>query len=402
LPDVFVDGDSIDLYDTHKGTVEQVIRPYAMNAEGAQQLKNLAGQSLANQIEGVVQSKFILKKEAIPTEQPYLNSLTNYQVPNVVVVNAFIDNDPNKPIPEPITPIIPTPIPPEITTAITMADQIIQNELGSYDAQLGINDNQLSGIAIQEAATQSNATAMPYVVNYLCALNQIALIIVDLIPKYYKTPMSIPIIDKEGNRSAIKINGDDGIDFNYDSNILKVKVTAGVNFSIQKSRALQQIIAMCQASPIFAEFMNVKGLKVLLDNFEIRGIDILKKLAEEFQQELEAKRKSAEENQAAAMQNDPRVIDAQTKKFKAESEAVLAEKKIELEEEKIVMQRDIAEANKDASMARAHAEEIRANADLLIETKKMHHTHGKETLETLHKITREKEDAASKREKGSK
>ena len=39
--------------------------------------------------------------------------------------------------------------------------------LGSYDASLAQNDQQLSGVAIVEAATISNGAAMPYVINYM-------------------------------------------------------------------------------------------------------------------------------------------------------------------------------------------------------------------------------------------
>ena len=62
--------------------------------------------------------------------------------------------------------------PPEIIQTFTSADATMQSILGSYDASLGINNNQLSGVAIVEGATQSNAAAMPYVVSFLQSLNQ--------------------------------------------------------------------------------------------------------------------------------------------------------------------------------------------------------------------------------------
>jgi len=404
LPNVFVDGDSIDLFDNIKGTVTQITRPYAINAMGAQQLKNLGVQCLAQYIENIVQHKFIVKKEAIPQEKEYLNALTQTQIANTIVVNAYMDDDPNKPIPEPIIPISPAPAPPEITNAITLADTIIQNELGSYDAQLGINDNQLSGVAIVEAATQSNASAMPFVVNYVSALNQAANIIIDLIPKYYKTPMTVPIIDKEGKRSAVKIQINEKgmpviqstnemgmpqeIDFNYDSNMLKVKVTAGVNFAIAKNRAMQQIIALSQASKGFAMFMESKGLKVLLDNLEIRGSDILKELANEYQKEQEQMRQQQMQMQQSAMMNDPRMMEQKTKAMTAQADMVLKEKEMQLKEQEFAVKLEKTKADLEASLARAHAEEYRANADLKLAHLDMQHRHGKESIETLHKISK--------------
>ncbi|WP_029463686.1 hypothetical protein [Rickettsiella massiliensis] len=44
-----------------------------------------------------------------------------------------------------------------------------------------------------------------------------------------------------------------------------------------------------QASPLFSEFINTEGLPILLDHLEIRGIDQLKALAEQFIQQLKAR-----------------------------------------------------------------------------------------------------------------
>lgn len=398
LPQVFVDGDSIDLYDNASGTIKKLTRPYAYNSKGAQQLKNLGAQCLAGYLENMSKHKYVVKKEAIPQEKDYMAALTNLQKANTIVVNAFKDNNPDHPINEPIIPIQVQAAPPEIMNSIEIADKIIQNELGSYDAALGINDNQLSGVAIVEGATQSNAAAMPYVVNYVAAWNQIAIICVDLMPKYFKTPMTIPIIDEEGNRRAVKINQKGGIDFNYDSNMLQVKVTAGVNWSIQKSRALNQIIAMTHASPAFADFMSKKGLKVLLDNFEIRGIDILKKLADEYEQEQSKAAQQQQEMQAHMIQNNPKLMSEHTKAFSAQAHAALEEEKISVEREKVDNQKQISEAQLAATLARTHAEESRAQADeirsnirIKMDEKEMHHRHGKESIELAHKIHGKKE-----------
>lgn len=386
LPLVFDDGDSIDLYDNSKGSIEQFTRPYVYNARGAQQLKNLGAQCLAGYLENISQHKYLVKREAIPLEKEYLNALTEPQKANTLVVNAFMDDDPTKPIMEPLVPLQPQACPPEISNAISMADQIIQSELGSYDAALGINDNQLSGIAIVEAATQSNAAAMPFVVNYISCLNQIANGIIKVIPKLYKTPMTIPVIDKEGNRSAIKINQEGGIDFNYDSNLLQVKVTAGVNFAIQKSRALQQIIALCQASPGFAKFMEEKGLKVLVDNIEVRGSDILKELADEYLKEVEAQKAKQQAMQEKMMQDNPALMDQKTKAFTAQANAALKEKELQIKEEELEIKKETAKAQHDATIARANAEEVRANMDIRMKQMDMHHRHGKDTVELAHKI----------------
>lgn len=393
LPIVFVDGDSVDLYDDSRGSLMQFTRPYLYNTAGAQRLKNLGVQSLAGYLNTMSQHKYIVKKEAIPEERSYLDALTRVQQASTIVVNAFKDNNPAQPIPDPIMPVQPQAAPPEISSTISMADQIIQNELGSYDAALGINENQLSGVAIVEAATQSNAAAMPFVVNYIQALNQIALIVIDLMPKYYKTPMTLPIITQDGKRDSVPINQPGGLDFNYDSNIFQVKVTAGVNFNIQKSRALNQIIAMCQAAPGFAQFMQTKGLQVLIDNFDIRGSDILKKLAEEYEQEQQQMQQQQMQMAQQAQQNNPQMLNAHAKVFTATTQAQLQAKELQLKQQQLQTEIIADQADRDAALARAHAEEVRAqadevrsNAELAMQHAEMKHQHAKDDIEMGHKI----------------
>ena len=66
------------------------------------------------------------------------------------------------------------PAPPEIVQAFQGADSLMEQVLGSYDAALGINNNQLSGVAIVEGAYQSNAAAMPYIVGFMQGLQRAA------------------------------------------------------------------------------------------------------------------------------------------------------------------------------------------------------------------------------------
>ncbi|WP_342227833.1 hypothetical protein [Rickettsiella endosymbiont of Rhagonycha lignosa] len=282
LPIVYVDGNSIRL--SNNGQTKQVTRPYVYHAIGNQKLKNFAGQCLANELENMVMHKWKVAAEAIP--EKYLEAYTNPQKASVLVYNAFQEGSQGTiPLPPPQE-VGRVSAPPEIIQTFTSTDATMQSILGSYDASLGINNNQLSGIAIVEGATQSNAAAMPYVVSFLQSLNQIAQIIVDLIPKYYVTPRTLPITLANGKRNYALINQQGGIDLKYRSEQLEVSISAGVNFAIQKSRALQKIIALMQASPLFAQFINTEGLPILLDNLEIRGIDQLKAQAETFVQQL--------------------------------------------------------------------------------------------------------------------
>lgn len=298
LPLVFVDGNSVTLKES--GAYIQMTRPYVYHAKGIQQLKNFAGQSLANEIENTIQHKFIVAIESIPTD--YQEAYQNVQKADTLVYNHFLDtNNPQVTLPPPRE-VVRTPIPAEISQTFKMSDEMTQMILGSYDAAAGINSAQMSGVAFARSAIQSNNASVPYIVGYIKGLNRVAQIIVDLIPKYYRTPRSLPVLLPNGKREYVEINKKGSLYMNYDPNSLQVKVETGVNFAMQKEIALQTILNLMQASPLFAQFMNQEGLQTLLDNIDIRGIEELKDKANQFEQQIKQQQQQALQQQQAQAQ----------------------------------------------------------------------------------------------------
>ncbi len=307
LPLVFVDGNSVNI--TEAGSSGQMTRPYVYHAKGIQRLKNYAGQSLANELENTIQHKFIVAIESIPED--YQTAYQNVQKADTLVYNHFLDSrSPDVQLPPPRE-VNRTPIPPEISQTFRMSDEMTQAILGSYDGAAGINRDNMSGIAFDKSALQSNVASLPYVVGYIKSLNRVAQIVLDLIPKYYRTPRSLPIVLPDGKRSHIEINKKGSIYMNYDPNSLEVKVEVGVNFSRQKEIALNTIISLMQSSPIFGQFMNEHGLQILLDNIEIRGVEGLKEKAAKFEEELAQQRQQMQQSQAQQSQAEAQQMQQQ-------------------------------------------------------------------------------------------
>lgn len=395
-PLVFVDGDSVIIKKNDDGNMQQFTKPYVYHAKGMQRLLNFSGQVIANDFEMMVMHKFKVAKESIPQEKEYQDAYANVQEAATLVYNAFMDNDPDKPIPPPME-IARVGLPPEVPMVFNTSMQMLQNILGTYDSQLGINDNQLSGVAIVEAATQSNATGMPYIVNYMQSLTQVANIILKLIPKYYVTPRSVPVINKDGTRSEKLINQPGGIAIKYDENTLSVVVEAGPNFAIQKSKALQQVTLMMQANERFAAFMNTQGLPFLLDNMEFKGSDVLREKAMawmEKEEEAEAKKQQEPNPELIKMQMAQQQMQLQAQlaeqelQFKREEAelkhqidmAKLAVEEAKVETERLDIMQKAGESREKLMMAitKAHAEEERALAELHIKVVDTEHQHGRD------------------------
>jgi hypothetical protein len=372
LPLIFVDGNSVIVKTPKNGNVKQVTRPYVYHAKGAQRLKNFAGISLANEIENLVQHKFKVSKESLPKEEEFLAAYKDVQKASVLVYNEFYENNPDARVTPPQE-VQRVQTPPEIVQAFVGADSLIQNILGSYDAQLGINNNQLSGIAIVEAATQSNAAAMPYIVGLLLGLQRAAEIYVDLLPKYYTTPRTMPITDEEGHKNFVMVNQPNGMKMKYDSNALNVVVKAGASFTVQKMRTLMMVKELAGMSPLFAEMVSTKGLGFILDNMEGRGIEQLKQMADQWVQEYEQQKQAQMQMAQQQMQNDPRMLKAKTDMVKAQMDAKSAQ------DEQHVKIFD-AELRHNAIMAKADAEKARAEADIVLAKIE---THGKLQHESM-------------------
>lgn len=299
LPIVFVDGNSVML-NQDNGSACQLTRPYLYHAKGIQRLKNFAGESLANELENTIQHKFIFAEESIDPD--YLSAINNVQKADTLVYKHFLDKyNPDVTLPPP-QPIVRTPIPPEITNTFTLSDQMTMAILGSYDGANSMDRAPMSGIAFARGAITSNTAAMPYLIGYIKGLNRVAEIIIDLLPKYYRTPRSLPIVQPNGKRDYVEINKKGSVYFNYESNMLQVKVEAGVNFAMQKEISIQSMVSMAQSMPIFAQFMGRYGLEPILDNLDIRGIDQLKEKANQFEQELQQQAQAQQQAQEAEMQ----------------------------------------------------------------------------------------------------
>lgn len=382
LPLIFVDGSSSMVKNPSNGDVRQVCRPYVYNAKGAQRLKNYSGICLANELENESQAKLIVAKEALPKEPDFREAYENPQHANVYVFNSVHEANPELPINNPIREYQRPQAPAEIMAAFQGSDAVVEQILGTYDAALGINDNQLSGTAIIEAATQSNSAAMPYVVGFMQGLQRAAQVYVDLLPKYYSTPRTLPIIDEEGKRQFVEINTQRGLPFDFDTNALNVVVKAGASFQVQKSRTINMVKEMMGMSQEFASFISSKGLNFVLDNMEGKGIEQLKEMVKNWQQEQEQMKQQAQQMQQQEMMNNPAVMKMQVdmarlqhEKEKDAMQHQLDMMKLELEKVKLEYDKEISEKQAYVQLVKADTERVVHHEELQLKKHDMVHKH---------------------------
>lgn len=384
LPIVFVDGNSVLIRGSaladggdSGGAVQQMTRPYVYHARDAQRAKNFAGQTMMNEIENMVMHKFVASVESVPED--YKEAYANVQQASVLMYNAFDDKTGERL--EGPREIQRTPTPPIVESAFINADSTIMATLGAYDAAQGVTSD-MSGRAIIQGAIQSDGAVGPYLINYLKAWNRVGQIVLDLVPKYYKTPRSLPVVGKDGKRGFRTVNNPgqpDNVDLNYDASMLQLKISAGVNSSVQKQMSLEMIVKMMQASPVFAEFINADGLETILDNMEIRNIDSLKVKAVEFMEQLRQQQQAMAEQPNETelqMQTLSQIEMAKVQQRSAEAEGKLAisaaelaldKDRLEMEYMKLLSEIEEGDQKMMIERERAASEDARSAIELLMD-----------------------------------
>lgn len=377
LPLVFFDGNSAYLRNGTSGAAYQMTRPYVYQAKDVQRLKNVAGQAVAYEIEAMQMHKWIVPLEGL--DERYLDEWKNPQIADVLKYRSFVEGSDGVQIPQPRE-VQRTPTPPIVQQTFMGADQVTQTILGAYDAQMGIQSKEISGAAIRQGDIHSSASSSPYMLGFVDGWNRLLHIVADLIPKYYVTPRSIPIVKDDGKREYIVINdkrNPNSAFFHYDPNDLDIEVSAGVSSTAQKQIALEQITAMCRVSKQIADFINANGLEVILDNMDIRGIDQLKRKAEEWQ---EQQRQMQQMQQQQAMQNAQRMAQQPTPQ---ELELMKIQQKGQIDSAKVAIDKQKA----DAATLEAAAKIQATDKELQLKAAEVDAENARSAVESINAIT---------------
>lgn len=288
-------------------------RPYPYQAVGSQKLLNMAAIAMANGIESMNNTQFLMCEESMPTAEQDKIAIRSPQKQQAALIwKAWPQTNAAAPNPAPI--IIPrSSFDPVLLQAISSATQLQQQCLGNFNTTLGLNQGEINKIAVEESIVQSNAAAMPFIENFMDSVNQLAAIYVDVLPLYFKTPRSVPIIDRDGMHKSILINDENDPNspqvMNYESLDLAVSVKAGANFNLQKDRAVEVIEGLMKATPAMAKFFGEgPGTSDLLNNIDMRGIENVRRKYAEFAIEEE---KNKGKQQELMMKLNPEVIKKQ-------------------------------------------------------------------------------------------
>lgn len=149
-----------------------------------------------------------------------------------------------------------------ISQASALAADDMKATTGIYDAALGNQSNDISGLAIQRRNTQTQTSNFHFVDNLTRSLRHAGRIIVDLIPKIYDTARVARIIGDDGSQEMITLNSptsdQSGKPALYDLSVGRYDVTVdtGPSFASKRQEAAASMISLSQNYP---QIMGIAG-----------------------------------------------------------------------------------------------------------------------------------------------
>jgi hypothetical protein len=138
--------------------------------------------------------------------------------------------------------------------------QDIRSTMGLYDSFIGMQDNAVSGIAIQGRQREGDRAVYHFMDNLTRSITQVGRILVSALPVVYDTPRVVQIIGKEETNDFVGINGMivEGQERAYDltQGNYAVTVTTGASYATMRQEAAEFFERVIMSQP---QLMNIMG-----------------------------------------------------------------------------------------------------------------------------------------------
>lgn len=263
-----------------------------------------------------------------------------------------------------------------ISQARMLSSDDLKSTMGIYDAALGNQSNETSGIAIHRRNVQAQTSNYHFVDNLNKSIRHTGRILLDLIPKIYDTARAVRILGEEGDEEVIRVNEEfdrNGERVRYDLGVGKYDVTisTGPSFETKRQEASAGLLDLAKTTP---QLMGIGGDIV----FKALDMPYAQELAERFRRTIPPNI-LGEENQLppevqAQMAQMNQLIEALTEQLNektklVETKTLELESKERIEMAKLQTQLEIeaAKMGSQEALALLHAEidEIQMRLNML-------------------------------------
>lgn len=171
-----------------------------------------------------------------------------------------------------------------ITNARMQSGEDLKSTTGMFDAGIGAQGNETSGIAIQRRASQTQTTNYHFIDNLNQSIRHCGRILLDWIPHVYDTPRAARIIGEEGQEEMVMLNQifeHKGEAKHYDTSAGKYDavVESGPSYATKRQEAASSMLELSKAFP---QLVGVAG-DLIVKNMDIPGAS---EISERFKKSL--------------------------------------------------------------------------------------------------------------------
>lgn len=348
LPIIFVMGDN------HIVEGEERTLSFVRFVKDSQRFLNYCGSEIAQAIKNNRREQFIGTPENVTgdaIERMWKNPSSQQ---GLLVAN-----------PDPVTKQLPIRLPaPELPQSLLQqyqrAELDIQSILGFFEANRGMQGQELSGKALRERKTAGNLSVEIFFDNLDRAIAQLGRVLMSMIPSIYDTERRISIMASDGKDKQVTINQslpgnkteNDVTKGDYD-----VVLEVGPSFAVQQEQSMQIMLDLARINP--EVFPLIADL--IASNIDIeQGPKLVERLKNIVPPQVLAKEEGQPppppppNPQAALAQQEMQIKQAELQLKQEQQQIEAAKTQIELE--KLQEQRQIAEIKTGAELGKASLE----------------------------------------------
>jgi hypothetical protein len=178
------------------------------------------------------------------------------------------------PVPAPQM-VAPPPIPVGIVNAQRQCVDDIKSSMGIYNAALGEQSNETSGVAIQARKIEAQVTTYHFGDNLVRSITQVGRILVSALGIVYNSARAMKIVGEDNQVKTIGINGEvvDGETFDLNKGKYDVRVTTGASYSTLRQESATLLKDLLAQRP---DLTNVIG-DIAFESMDIPGASAIAK-----------------------------------------------------------------------------------------------------------------------------
>ena len=290
---------AVTMEDTRGANKRSMCRSFVHNLVDVQRLKNTAMQGVAFEIENTMTHKMMMEYSTVIPEQT--DQLINNQVPNVILWQSKPNRqeDPNETYPQPQIVARP-PVPAIIEQTYLNTSTVMDKVMGAMD-QRTMGKGNIAHDTLQSAYVHESKISYPYKQAYLQGINRCCTILMDLIPKVFRTPTSLPVVTRDGKRAFISINQPQDphtIMMDFRPKDFNVEIAAGPNSEVLKQVGMNQVVELSRTFKGFNQFIDQECKDDLIENLDIKNKGSM-------EMKLQAWKQKQQQIAARAVQNPP-------------------------------------------------------------------------------------------------